>query len=641
MAQAPTANAAPPIKFPLLPALLLVVAVALAFSNTLDAPFVFDDIASIRENPSLRSRTIADTLAPPAGLTVSGRPLLNVSLALNYLVGGESVRGYHLVNLAIHALAALVLFGLLRRTFNRPRFRERFERDGPIVAFSAALIWALHPLQTESVTYMIQRAESLMGLFYLLTLYGFARSVEAPSPRRWQIGCVAACAFGMATKEVMVSAPLVVLLYDWVFVAGDFLSACRLRWRFYVALASTWLVLAVSAMGAGDRGGTAGFSSGVAPWDYLLTQSRAIVHYLQLAVWPHPLVFDYGPYERASGRELWPFAVGIVAMLVATGWLLRRRLAAGFALACVFLILAPTSSLVPIATEPVAEHRMYLPLAALAALVTVGLYRWGKVSGLALTVAIAMGLGMATWARNADYRTERALWEATVEAAPKNPRAHSSLAWALLATHEPAAAEAHFRTAIALRPDYLDARRGLARILEESGRLGEAEMEYRAILRRAPDDFVAHCALGTRAFQAGNLPAAIIHFESAVRTNPAAAAAHNNLGCAFYEAGNLSAAQTHEETAIRLKADDAEAHFNLGNTLARQNLLAAARDAYQRALHLDPDYAEAHAHLGVVFQNLGEFTAAIAQYREALRLRPDFAFVQTNLDALLAAGRKP
>ena len=189
-------------------------------------------------------------LCPPShGETVSGRPVLNLSLALNYAVSGCDVRGYHVTNLAIHLAAALLLFGIVRRTL--PRFRgcgggqqlARLQLATPL-ALAIALLWAVHPLQTESVTYIVQRAESLMGLFYLLTLYCFLRGAGSARAIFWYAGSVLACLLGMATKEVMVSAPLVVLLYDRTFLAGSFREAWRRRWAYYLALAATWLLLA-------------------------------------------------------------------------------------------------------------------------------------------------------------------------------------------------------------------------------------------------------------------------------------------------------------------------------------------------------------------------------------------------------------
>ena len=195
---------------------------------------MLDDLNAIAGNPSLTWHgSIADVLLPPPAIYTSGRPLLNLSFALNQALGGTDVAGYHLVNLAIHALAVLALFGVVRRTLANPASRRPAADDAAFgLAFAAAALWAVHPLLTNSVTYLSQRAESLMGLCYLLTLYGFVRYTEAgPVAARWAGLSALACAGGMATKEGMVTAPVIVLLLDRQFYAGSLRAAIRARPR--------------------------------------------------------------------------------------------------------------------------------------------------------------------------------------------------------------------------------------------------------------------------------------------------------------------------------------------------------------------------------------------------------------------------
>ncbi len=249
---------------------------------------------------------------------------------------------------------------------------------GRPLAFSITLLWILHPLQTESVTYVSQSAESLMGLLYLLTLYCLVRRAEADGQggRLWQCLCVAACLLGMGTKEVMVSAPLVALLYDRAFLSGSFRDAWRRRRPLYSCLAATWLPLALLVLSTHGRGGTAGFGSGVSPWpSYAMNQLQAIVHYLGLCFWPQPLIFDYGSVLSPPTLRVLPYALAIAGLLALTAWGLLRRPVLDFLGACFFLILAPSSSIIPVATEKMAEHRMYLPLIPVVLLVVVGIHR--------------------------------------------------------------------------------------------------------------------------------------------------------------------------------------------------------------------------------------------------------------------------
>ena len=235
-----------------LAAVMIGLGILIAYHNSFRGSLIFDDEPAILENPSIQQLwPVWKTLAPPADLTVTGRPVANFTLAVNYALSGTNVWSYHALNLLIHLLAGLTLFGVVRRTLLQPALRERFGRDAFPLAVVIALLWSLHPLQTEAVTYVIQRVESLMGLFYLLTFYCFIRSVESPRPRLWQGCAVAACLLGAATKEVTATAPLLVLLYDRTFVAGSFREAWRRRGGLHVVLAATWLPLAGLVASAG------------------------------------------------------------------------------------------------------------------------------------------------------------------------------------------------------------------------------------------------------------------------------------------------------------------------------------------------------------------------------------------------------
>src|SRR5690606_5389959 len=200
--------------------------------------FIFDDESGIVDNESIRDLwSIREVLWPSdtSGRTTDARPLVSLSVAVNYAIGGLDVRGYHIFNLAVHIAATLTLFGLVRQTLLLPRFGSRFTWQATGLAFAVAAIWGLHPLQTESVTYVIQRAESMVGLFYLLTMYCVARSEAAGRSRRWDTLAVLACLAGMATKEVMATAPLVVGLYLWVFVYPDPRELLRQRGKLLAA----------------------------------------------------------------------------------------------------------------------------------------------------------------------------------------------------------------------------------------------------------------------------------------------------------------------------------------------------------------------------------------------------------------------
>ena len=615
-----------------------------AYGDCFSNPFVFLDVTAIVDNPTIRHLgAFARVLSPPAagGVTVGGRPLVNLSLAVNYALGGTNPWGYHALNLAIHILAGLTLMGIARRTLDL----LGADRSSLAIAFAAALLWTVHPLQTEAVAYVVQRAESLMGLFFLLTLYCFIRSTAGA--RGWAVLSVAACLLGMASKEVMVSAPVIVLLYDRTFVSGSFAEAWRRRRRLYTGLAGTWALLAYLALGTGGRGGTAGFGVGVSWWSYLLTQFPAIVHYWRLAVWPSPLVFDYGAEWVRDPGSVAPHAAIVVAATVAAGWALLRPVrsgrgvaALGFAGAWFFAILAPTS-LVPGISQTSAEHRMYLALAPIAVVAAWALHSLaGSRRFLAPVVILGLGLGTATARRNLDYRSDLTLWQDTAARRPDNARAHYYLGVAL--DHAGRAAEAigEFDAALALNPDYPEACDSKGIALAGQGRLPEAIAQYEAALVKRPGYPEAGFNLGLALAESGRIPEAIARFEETLRLRPDYAEARDNLGNALTRAGRLPEAIGQFQQALRLQPGDPNTHYNYGVALWEAGRIPEAIAQYETALRCRPDYYEAHANLGAALANEGRLAEAIAQFAAAVRLRPDSARAQGNLGrALAAAGR--
>jgi tetratricopeptide (TPR) repeat protein len=563
---------------------LLVLAALVAYHNSFSGPFILDDIWSITTNPTIHR--LGSALSPPPDKGVGGRPMLNFTFALNYALGDLNVRGYHWFNLLIHTLAGLTLFGIVRRTLLRqgyggqalvrPALSGRFGADAVPLALAVAVIWVVHPIQTEAVTYVSQRAESLMGLFYLLTVYCFIRGASATGERRdsqvirplssclWLLASVLSCFLGTLSKETIVTAPVMVLLYDRTFVAGSFREAWRLRWRYYSGLALSWLLLARLMVGLGQR--SVGFGQGVTWWSYAMTSCRSVVMYLKLALWPHPLVFDYGANIIRNPTEAVPYALILTALLAGTVIALLRRPVIGFACAWFFVILAPTSSVVPIADQPMAEHRLYLSLAAVIALGVLGLHRLIGRRALIVGAAAAVGLGWLTIQRNQEYHSARVIWSDTVAECPDNARARYNL--------------------------------------------GNVFLDM-----------------------PGRVPDAVAQFEAAVRFHPDSALAHYNLGNALNTAGRIPEAIAQYEEALRLDPHDAEAHNNLASALLIHfpGRLAEAISHFEKALQINPNYVEAHGNFGIALADAGRIPEAIAQYEEALRLRPDYADADKNL----------
>jgi len=603
------------------------------YLGSLRGPFIYDDHIWITWNPSIRHLwPLWDVLSPDRASAVYGRPVLSLSLAINEAIGGLNPRSYHAANLVIHVLAALTLFGIVRRTLRYLPSRFPSEADRTIAACAAALLWAVHPLLTESVTYVIQRAESLMGLFYLLTLYAFIRTVQAPNSRAWGLAAVLACLLGMGTKQVMVTAPFIVLVYDRTFIAGTFAGALRSRWGLYLGLGATWVPFAGLGGGVGAAG--VGFGLGYQWWAYALTECWVVVHYLMLTFWPFPLVFDYGADVVSSVRETIPWAA-ILVVLAGAGFIaFSRRLAAGFAAVWFFAILSPSSSVVPVAYEPMAESRMYLPLAAVATLVTCALWSALGRRSIPLLAAAALALGTGAFLRNTDYRTDVSIWTDTVLRRPNNERARLALGSALAMQGRNDEAARQFEAALRIDPGDFQARLNLGMAFYHMGRADEALAQYAVIAPPTPDSSALHYDIGLALDLAGRTDEAIAEYASALRLDPSDAQARNNLGRALYRTGHVTEALLQFGTALAAAPDSPLIHFNMALALASVNRPERAIAHYRDAIRLDPGYAEARNNLGSLLEQTGDTAGAIDQYREALRARPGYANARSNLDRL-------
>jgi tetratricopeptide (TPR) repeat protein len=657
-------------------AALCIVAVGLTiYANSFSAPLVFDAKDYILIHVAKRP------LWPPwSAMGDTNRPVAVLSFVANYRLHGPEVWGYHAVNLAIHLAAAWVLFDLVRRTLSLPPTSPRYGKAAWPLALTVALLWMVHPLQTQSVTYIYQRFESLMGLFFLLSIYCLLRGATSGRPGWWYGASIASCLLAMGSKEVAATLPLVLVWYDRVFLAPSWRDLLKRRWGLYAALGGTLVFAAALVLSSMQlyRGGGVLFVDQTSPWQYALTQPGVLLHYLRLSIWPQGQCLDYGwPVTRSAAEAVLP-AILLLGLLAATAWCVVRRPAWGFIFGCFFLILAPTSSFFPI-RDPAFEHRMYLPLAAVVIAIVLGSYeiarhpalkRWitpsrRKAAYAVAVLAAVIALGTATVLRNRVYRSEVALWRDVVQKAPRNPRGHNSLGAALDQLGQVDAAVRCFRQALRLRPDYPRAHYNLATALTQSD--PEAAIHhYRRALEDHPHNAKAHSNLGAVLAQTVDVNGAIDHLQTALEINPESAEAHNNLGrvlaaskpeqaadhlraalrinpdypdahnnlaVVLERLGRMEESAEHYRRAIELNPEFAGAHFNLGRVLAGSRPEVAAGH-YAAALRIQPQFAEAHNGLGTILARAGRFDEAIYHYRMALQIRPDYARARDNLSLL-------
>ena len=600
------------------------------YANSFQGVLLFDDAAHIVQNERIKHLNALGTV-------LSGtRPIVDLSLAVNYSLHQLRVPGYHAANVTIHILAALALFGIVRRTLLMRRNAEgirNYERNAHRAGWPAlivALIWLVHPLQTQSVTYVIQRAESMMGLFYLLTIYcvirGASGRIERTSAGRWHLVAVACSALGMGCKAVMVTAPLVVLLYDWIFLSRGSMTTLRRRWPLYVGLVASWTVLWAVGIVKGvlsttNPGAHLGFGyHEITPVEYALTQFGVIIHYVQLAIWPGPLCLDHSWPLATAMTSILPPAVLVAVMLAVSLRGTLRRSWLGFMGGCFFLILAPTSSIVPI-KDTLFEHRMYLPLAVVVALAVVCVHRllellaggfsWPRqvqrLIGAILVIGLLATLSVGTIRRNRDYRSLIAMWTDVTNKIPRNARALEHLGTANMMRGRPTEAIADYTQAVELDENYASAHCNLANVLLESGRAVEAEEHYRQVLRIDPHHVEAGMNLGQSLTAQGRIDEAIEQFRATTLIKPT------------------------RRNATLL----ARTFVNYGSAIGNRGDFDGAIAAYRESVRLWPEYDHGHYWLGILLIQLGETQEAIQHFRRTLEINPQHVRAQQALDNAL------
>jgi tetratricopeptide (TPR) repeat protein len=623
--------------------LVVAAATALVYSNSFDATFHFDDYRSIVQDPSLRD---LGAFWPPAGSRWLGR----LSFALNHRLGGLDPFGYHLANVLVHLANGLLVTWLAAITLRTPALR-RAEMDPALRRFlplAAGLLFAVHPLQTQAVTYVVQRFTSLATFFYLLALVLHAQArlaLEEERPLRLRAAVlyllsVMAAAAAMETKQIAFTLPLVAAGYELL------LFGASRRLLLLAPLGATALLVPLGMLPTGatltdvlaEPGRLTAEAPDISRSVYLLTQLRVVATYLRMLVLPVGQSLDHDvPLSRSLAEPAVLAGLGVHLALAASAVLLlrqARRTSRGegilvfLGIAWFYATLSVESSVIPI-RDVMAEHRVYLPSAGAAlALGTALLWVVGRVrSGLSPAARVAAALlvtagplGAATWARNLAWKDELALWSDVVSKSPGKARPHSDLGDALTALGRSDDATREYLEAIRLDPGYAKAHANLANILQAKGLLDDALHEYLEAIRLEPELAEAHKNLGNVYFTRGRIDDAIREQAEAVRLAPWMAEAHNDLGVAWTAKGRPEVALAHYREAIRLDPSMRVARLNLGVACAAAGRLDEALLALQEAVRLDPLDPRPHRALGDVFRARGLHEDAVREWGDAIRL---------------------
>ena len=538
-----------------------------AYGNSLSGPLVFDDLRNIRDNAAIRD--LSTFLGPVGYRLYPNRFVGYLTFALNHAVGGNRPAGYHAVNLAIHLANALLVYALAMLATAAPALSR--SRAAPLrrpLAFTAAALFATHPLGTQAVTYVVQRLTSLATMFYLASavLYLSWRLRREESGRGGALrylGVLALSLLAVRTKEIAFTLPLALVLLEWtLFPGGGFRRLLPVVPVGLVALLIPLTLVDFSAAGAATAGSAEGITrlkTDLGRLDYLRTQAVVVVEYLRLLAWPSGQSLDH---DVAVQRSLAPrvlagagFLSGLAILAVA----LSRRAAPGagrrpldpawrlvsLGLGWFLLTVLVESSVIPI-VDLMYEHRAYLPsvgiLLAFSALLALAAQRVAP-AGAARVVtlaglALALVLASLTLARNAVWQSEVALWADAASKAPAKMRPHLNLGSALVAARRLDEGVAALRRAVELDPSAAPARLALGTALHRTGRLAEAEASYREALRLAPGDPQARFNLAELLWSQGRRSEAVpLYREFLERAGPAESALRGVANARLASAG--------------------------------------------------------------------------------------------------------
>ena len=555
-------------------AALTIFLVFLIYSSSLEGPFVLDDGSNIKDNPAIRlTRLSWSGLIDAASKSpLSNRPLAYISFALNYYHHSYRTVGFRLVNILIHMSAGLFLFLFIKTTLGLPALASRFE-NSRWLAYITVLIWLVHPLHIQSVTYIVQRMNSMSSMFYVLSMLCYARARLTQSPIfKWLLAaaCLMSGILALGTKETAATLPCFILLYEWFFFQD--LSREWLKRQLPFLIGVFILLVGVSLIYLGDHP----FAKILSRYEFrnftltqrVLTEFRVVILYLSLLIYPHPnrLNLDYDfPLSHSLIDPLTTLLalVAIIGLLTWSLCLAKKDRLISFCLLWYFGNLVIESSIIGL--ELVFEHRTYLPsmMIVLMAAILTDRYLRSNILKIATVCAIALVFSAWTYERNIIWSNPVSLWSDVVKKSPQKVRAHNNLGNALKNQGKIEEAIAHFNKALQINPGYAKAHNNLGTALASQGKTAEAIKQFGIALYINPGYAAAHSNIGVALAGQNELEKAIFHFREALRLQPDYAKVHSNLGAALVRQGKLQEALEHFYTALRLKPDDVQTYKNL------------------------------------------------------------------------------
>ena len=582
--------------------LSLVLVVVVIYAHTLDGPFVFDDRPNIVSNLHIRMSEFSfKNLADAAFKSPANqRPLSNISFALNYYLHGYNRTGFHLVNILIHIGSGIFLYIFVKTTLGTPNIR--LDADQRLwIAFFTAAIWMVHPLQTQSISYVVQRMNSMAAMFYVLSMLLYARFRLCE--RRKQkcsllAGCIIAALLALASKQIAATLPFVILAYELYFFR-------QARSKIYIAsLIGCFLLTIVTVLILLGGDPIDRILMGYERREFtliqrLLTQPRVVLFYLSLLIWPSPSRLNLDHDFALSHSLMDPIStvlaiLALAVMILIAAITAKKQPLVSFGIVWFFTNLVIESSIIPL--EIIFEHRTYLPsMMLILTMVSVAFKvirpKWLCVALLSILTAAG---SIGTYTRNQVWTSAVTIWQDSALKSPQKARPYNNLGVALASVGRVNEAYQMYRRSLQIKPDYATAHYNLGYTLAKNDHFKEGLVHLNESLRLEPNNKDTLNDIGVVMVMQGRLNEAVDHFKEVLRLNPTYSRAHNNLGIALGRQNNLTEAIYHYQEALRLYPDYAEAHNNLGLALQRQGKFEAAHHHFDKARRIDPGYSAAH-----------------------------------------------
>jgi protein O-mannosyl-transferase len=647
------------------------ISVFIVYSNIYNAPFTFDDNSNIVNNKAIRELSNYFSLEK----FLKPRAIVDFTFSINYKYGKLDVFGYHFVNVLIHVLNGIVVYFLvitiLKQLSSKSSLAGPPVSDPPdipikTIALLSSLLFVVHPIQTQAVTYTVQRYASMAAMFYMASVLFYlkarifqqkvkSREHGAKSKIRETIlnykllsahTLSAFCGMlAFLSKQNTASLPGAILLVEYLLIDRTW-QAWKKKAPLFLLIFGLWILFALyitGFFGSGFEGrrlfedvsGMTKETENISRWQYLCTQFNALVIYIRLLFFPVNQNLDYMyPFKSGFFDSYTPFAFLFLICIASLGiWQIKKRPVISLAILWFFVTLSVESSIIPI-SDALFEHRLYLPMFGFAILVPYASHSFfskKKNLILMLNLSVIVTFGISTYLRNFVWQDVETLWSDVISKVPDNFRAYNSLGNIFARKGSSDEAIDHYKHALRIKPDFEGAHNNLGLVLFQKGRVDEAIKHYREALRQKPGYADAHNNIGIAFFHKGQTDKALNHFLEALRIDPEYEKSHNNMGIAFFKEGQTEEAVDHFLEALRIKPDFEEAHNNIGVALKEQGRLDDAIEHYQEAIRIKPDYEMAHNNLGFAFKEQGRLDEAIDHYIEALRIKPDLEEAHNNL----------